>query len=474
MWWGQDEVLRRPVAVKEIFVPLPGGLRDRVTMRSRVLREARALARLDSPAIVTVFDVVEETHRHWIVMELVESETLAEAVHVAGSLPPAQVAAIGLALIEALGAAHSVGILHRDVKPGNVLLARDGRVRLTDFGIATTQEDTTLTDAGALVGSPAYIAPERVRGASGSPASDLWGLAATLYAAVEGYPPFEGRDMYTVLRAVVEGRRRPFALAGLLGAPLAAVLDHGPQDRPSLAELRRWLRPIAGRTSATAVSLTPAPPTVIVEREPVDAMSPGTEIRDTVPPAAPEWWPSGGADAAGGLRGPLLASLAAAAVIATTVALSGLLAPVNGGPGAAAAATPAATPTATPRAAQPFAAAADESTAVTSPVRNDHLAVASPAGAVVRFRPRTAGSTDRRKPAPAAAPARAPAHRRGPATEPPSASSSSSPSASNAPGEAPSSPPSPGSSTPPGTGSPRPANSPTSPVPTQPTPTVPA
>ncbi|MGF7238369.1 MAG: serine/threonine-protein kinase, partial [Frankia sp.] len=221
VWRGEDELLQRPVAVKEILVPLAGAQKDRDAIRARVLREARALARLHSSAIVTVFDVVEDASRHWIIMELVDAESLGEAIRADGPLHPARVAAIGLALSEALGAAHSAGVLHRDVKPGNVLLGRDGRVRLTDFGIAATEGDATLTGTGALVGSPAYIAPERVRGSSGTPASDLWGLAATLYAAVEGHPPFEGPETYAVLTAVVEGRRRPFERAGALEPLLA-------------------------------------------------------------------------------------------------------------------------------------------------------------------------------------------------------------------------------------------------------------
>jgi eukaryotic-like serine/threonine-protein kinase len=256
VWRGEDNLLRRPVAVKEILVPLAGAQKDRDAIRARVLREARALARLQSPAIVTVFDVVEDASRHWIIMELVDAESLGDAIRNDGPIPPARVAAIGLALADALGAAHSAGVLHRDVKPGNVLLGRDGRVRLTDFGIAATEGDATLTGTGALVGSPAYIAPERVRGASGTPASDLWGLAATLYAAVEGHPPFDGPETYAVLTAVVEGRRQPFELAGPLSDLLTALLDRAPEERPKLAEIRRHLRPIAGNTR-------PVPDTVV-------------------------------------------------------------------------------------------------------------------------------------------------------------------------------------------------------------------
>ncbi|MDT3438466.1 serine/threonine-protein kinase [Pseudofrankia sp. BMG5.37] len=245
VWRGEDEVLQRHVAVKEILVPLAGAQNERDAIRARVLREARALARLNHPSIVAVHDVVEEAERHWIIMELVDAESLGDVIRNHGPLPPNQVAAIGLALIEALGAAHQKGVLHRDVKPGNVLLGRDGRVRLTDFGIAATEGDMTLTGTGALVGSPAYIAPERIRGSSGTPSSDLWGLGATLYSAVEGSPPYEGPETYAVLSAVVEGRRRPFRNAGPLRPLLADLLDKAAEERPNAGEIRQRLVPIA-------------------------------------------------------------------------------------------------------------------------------------------------------------------------------------------------------------------------------------
>ncbi|ADP84125.1 serine/threonine-protein kinase [Pseudofrankia inefficax] len=245
VWSGEDEVLQRRVAIKEILVPLAGAQNERDALRARVLREARALARLNSPSIVAVHDVVEESERHWIIMELVDAESLGDVIRTNGPLPPDQVAAIGLELIHALGAAHQKGVLHRDVKPGNVLLGRDGRVRLTDFGIAATEGDMTLTGTGALVGSPAYIAPERIRGSSGTPSSDLWGLAATLYSAVEGTPPYEGPETYAVLSAVVEGRRRAFRNAGPLRSLLGDLLDKPAEERPDADEVRQRLTPIA-------------------------------------------------------------------------------------------------------------------------------------------------------------------------------------------------------------------------------------
>lgn len=285
VWRGEDELLQRPVAIKEILVPMAGAQNERDAIRARVLREARALARLHSPAIVSVYDVVEEHQRHWIIMELVDADSLGDVIRTHGPLPFDQVAAIGLALTDALAAAHSAGVLHRDVKPGNVLLGRDGRVRLTDFGIAATEGDVTLTGTGALVGSPAYIAPERVRGSSGSPASDLWGLGATLYSAVEGQPPFEGPETYAVLTAVVEGRRRAFRLAGPLRNLLSDLMDRPAEERPDVTEIRRRLIPVARNANPVPASVMHARPRSEDDDEGASAADVGLENLDE--PAAP-------------------------------------------------------------------------------------------------------------------------------------------------------------------------------------------
>ncbi len=457
VWCGEDELLQRPVAVKEIIlVPFAGTQQDREAIRSRVLREARALARLHSSAIVTVFDVVEEAHRHWIVMELVDADSLGDVIRTDGPLPPARVAAIGLALTEALGAAHAAGVLHRDIKPGNILLAGDGRVRLTDFGIAAIEGDTTLTATGTLMGSPGYIAPERVRGSSGSPASDLWGLAATLYAAVEGHPPFEGPETYAVLAAVVEGRRRPFELAGPLESLLGALLDRAPADRPSLVEVRRRLRPIAGTTKAVPEFVSERPP-ARVDVDEVDALA-----VDTAPAplrgeplvtgtAAPEREPVGSHDA-GGRRGLLLASAAAAAVIGAALALSGVLTSAGDSPAAAAAAAPATT------AVEPFPTVAGESTTITST-----------AEAVSHAPTRTTNMTASKQPVATAPPQPVPTQGGDPTTEP--ARQVSTPpwptaSGSSVPPEGSRSPTSPTSPTSPRTSASPPPTSPSSPRPT--------
>jgi serine/threonine protein kinase len=184
VWRARDEILSRDVAVKEIIPPEELLARERDGIRRRTLREARAAARLSHPNVVRVYDVFEADDRPWIVMEYVPSRSLMEVLAEDGPLSPERAAAIGLGVLAALRAAHRAGVMHRDVKPSNVLLGDDGRVVLTDFGIATVEGDSTVTRTGLVLGSPAYISPERAREGLAGPASDLWSLGATLYAAV--------------------------------------------------------------------------------------------------------------------------------------------------------------------------------------------------------------------------------------------------------------------------------------------------
>lgn len=235
---GTDVLLRRPVAIKEIRLPRIGSAAERELAEQRVMREARAAARLRHPGLVAVYDVLKAEGRSWIVMEYVDGVSLSDRIREHGRLAPEQVARIGISLAYALEAAHRAGVVHRDVKPGNVLVTADGQSRLTDFGIAVSHGDTTLTGAGTLVGSPAYIAPERVRGARAVYASDVWGLGATLFTAVEGAPPFEGEGVLAILTAVVEDRRHPFIHAESLRGVIEHMLDADPDRRPSLAEVR--------------------------------------------------------------------------------------------------------------------------------------------------------------------------------------------------------------------------------------------
>ncbi|TDD19500.1 serine/threonine protein kinase, partial [Kribbella turkmenica] len=221
VWQARDELLGRTVAVKQILLPPELPDTEREILRRRTLREARSAGRLSHPNVVTVFDVVEEDGRPWIVMEMVDSTTLADAIREYGPLPPGEVARIGLQVLAALQAAHRAGVLHRDVKPSNVLLTGEGRVVLTDFGIATLEGDPSLTTSGALLGSPAFIAPERVQAQGVGTESDLWSLGATMYTAVEGRPPYDRGAALPTLAAAVTEPPDPPRLAG----PLWPVLD---------------------------------------------------------------------------------------------------------------------------------------------------------------------------------------------------------------------------------------------------------
>jgi hypothetical protein len=245
VWRAEDVLLQRQVAVKEVNLPPTLTEDERRVLRERVLREARAAAAVRHPVLVPVYDVVEDSDRPWLVLELIEARTLAAYVH-EQPLTPAEAARIGIDLLAALCAVHRAGIQHRDVKPGNVLIEADGRPRLTDFGIASTAGDASLTGTGVLLGSPSYLPPERARGGPGGPESDLWSLAATLYTAVEGRPPYNGSHPLAVLTAVVDGRRRPTERAGDLEALLADLLDREPADRPDADEVRERLVAVAG------------------------------------------------------------------------------------------------------------------------------------------------------------------------------------------------------------------------------------
>jgi eukaryotic-like serine/threonine-protein kinase len=261
VWRAQDVVLGRAVAVKEIV--FPHGLPDdeREVLRERTRREARAAARLDHPSAVTVYDVVEEEGAPFLVMELVEARTLADVVRSDGPLSPQHAAEVGLAVLGALEAAHRQGIVHRDVKPGNVLLTRDaagtpGRVVLTDFGIATSSGDASITSTGLILGSPSYIAPERCRGQSPGPASDLWSLGASLFTAVEGRPPYDEGDPLSTVTAVVNGEHAPFRAAGPLQPVLEGLLERDPAARLDAGSARRLLQAVAG--DGRAVATVPA------------------------------------------------------------------------------------------------------------------------------------------------------------------------------------------------------------------------
>ncbi|MEO6958129.1 MAG: serine/threonine-protein kinase, partial [Antricoccus sp.] len=186
VWKAHDVILRRSVAVKEVLLPSTQSDAENSVARERALREARAIAALSHPNVVTLFDVVDEDGRPWVVMELVPAPSLAQILRDRGRLSPIETARIGLAVLGALDAAHQVGITHRDVKPGNILVSDDGRVKLADFGISRKVDESQLTQTGLMVGSPSYIAPEVARGKEAGRPADIWGLGATMHCAVEG------------------------------------------------------------------------------------------------------------------------------------------------------------------------------------------------------------------------------------------------------------------------------------------------
>ncbi|WP_433431082.1 protein kinase domain-containing protein [Nonomuraea sp. CA-141351] len=230
VWHAHDVLLDRDVAVKELILPYGLDNAGKQVAHRRMLREARSAARLTHPGIVTVHDVVEEDGRPWIVMELVRAWSLEQAVRQSGPLPVIQAAEIGIRVLDALRHAHAAGILHRDIKPGNVLLTSD-RVVLTDFGIAAIEGDVTITQTGLLMGSPAYIPPERLSGQPITQAADLWSFGATLYAAVEGRPPYEGPDPVAVLGAVLTQDPISPQRAGSLGPVIEGLLRKNPAER---------------------------------------------------------------------------------------------------------------------------------------------------------------------------------------------------------------------------------------------------
>ncbi|EGX56394.1 protein serine/threonine kinase [Streptomyces zinciresistens K42] len=241
VWRAHDEVLHRAVAIKELTAALYVSESDRERLLARTRAEARAAARINHSAVVTVHDVLEHDGRPWIVMELVEGRSLADEVKEEGRVEPTEAARVGLWVLRALRAAHSAGVLHRDIKPGNVLLATDRRVLLTDFGIAQIEGDSTITRTGEVVGSVDYLAPERVRGHDPGPASDLWALGATLYTAVEGRSPFRRTSPLSTMQAVVEEEAPGPRDAGALAPVIAALLRKDPATRPSAAEAEQML-----------------------------------------------------------------------------------------------------------------------------------------------------------------------------------------------------------------------------------------
>jgi hypothetical protein len=300
VWRAEDRMMGRHVAVKELHLPDGLGPDDRQLFRERLLREARTAGRLNDPAIVTVYDVVSDGGVDHIVMELIEAPTLSDVVARSGPLSENAVIEVARRLLGALRTAHERGVVHRDVKPSNVMLSADGRVTLTDFGIAQAADDPRLTTTGSLVGSPGYMAPERLDGGHADPASDLWSLGATLWYAVQGRGPFSRDTTAATIAAVINSEVPTTRTRGPLGAVIAGLLQRDPRAR------------LSGVQAAALLSgEPPTPPTGVV----------GTATRTVTAPdhrgggQARRRWPA----------------LAAVAVLALAVGLgAGLLWPRGG------------------------------------------------------------------------------------------------------------------------------------------------
>ncbi|MGW5563316.1 protein kinase domain-containing protein [Streptomyces tendae] len=303
VWRARDELLRREVAVKEVRAPAGLPQTDVGRMYARLEREAWAAARISHPNVVTVYDVATDGGRPWIVMELVRGLSLADLLDAEGPLEPGRAALIGAEVLAALRAAHAAGVLHRDVKPANVLLANDGRVVLTDFGIARVEGSEALTMTGEVVGSPEFLAPERALGRTPGPASDLWSLGVLLYAAVEGVSPFRQDTPLSTLRAIVDDELPPPHRAGALGPVVAALLRKDPAGRLPADVAERELRlvgaggtPSGGPRTGAAPSGAYAPTVVAHPGSPGAPGSPGVPTASTPPMPGPA---TGGTSAPG-------------------------------------------------------------------------------------------------------------------------------------------------------------------------------
>jgi eukaryotic-like serine/threonine-protein kinase len=325
VWRAQDTLLGREVMVREIVFPSWLAGPERRATQASVLGQAGAVARLSHPGVVTVFDVVAGHHGIFIITELVQAPTLADLVGAEGPLPPLRVAEIGAQVASVLEVAHSAGIVHRDVKPANVMVRNDGSVRLAGFGVTPFQGVPQLTAAALALGSPSYMAPEQARGRPSGPAADVWALGATMFFAVEGQPPFDKGTLIRTLAAVVDEDPRPMLQAGPLEALLPALLAKNPEDRLSASKVRIWLRwlgkvahapppseLVSTQASGGAVprsptrslarpqpATTPVAPMATAGRSPLEAPAPD-------PATAPTVEPSTGAAAALPRRGPVL------------------------------------------------------------------------------------------------------------------------------------------------------------------------
>ena len=363
VWRARDELLNRDVAVKEIVWPAQLDAEEREMARRRAVREAQLAARVRHPNVVGVYDIIEEGDRPSIVMELVPFRSLRDAVAEDGPMTPAEAARVGLSVLAALRAVHEAGVVHRDVKPANILLGPDGRVVLADFGIAKAADSPALTISGVLLGSPSYLAPERARGGRAGAAADMWALGASLFAAVEGHPPFERDGVLASLTAVVADELEPSPHAGPLWPVIEGLLLKDPAARLDAAGAEQMLHGIAAPGA-------PSP------TEPDHAQEPDRPPRQ--PDPAPQPDPTPGDTAAARDRAPgrsrrFGAGLAALTAIAVIVA--GITMALSRPPGHHAA--PRTTPPASAPASQPASAGRASSPSSAAPP-----ATSSPSAAV--------------------------------------------------------------------------------------------
>ena len=242
VWLGRDELLGREVAVKQVGT-LPG---DSTPALARALREARSSAALNHRNVVSIFDAVQDGDQIWLVMEYVPSRTLSQILAEDGPMPPERAAWIGAQVADGLAAAHARGTIHRDVKPGNILVTEDDLAKIGDFGISRTHGDAQLTQTGLVIGTPAYFSPELARGEDPTPAADVWALGATMYAAVEGHPPYpEQANPIAMLTAIAASQPPRPEHAGFLTRPIARMLDPDPRSRWSMADAAHALQQLA-------------------------------------------------------------------------------------------------------------------------------------------------------------------------------------------------------------------------------------
>jgi serine/threonine protein kinase len=289
VWLARDELLGRDVAVKQVLIPVGSDPEATAGHREAAMREGRIAARLTHPHAVSVYDMVEDGGTPWLVMEYLPSRSLAQVLAEQGTLPVPQIATIGAQVADALVATHAAGVVHRDVKPGNILIGEGGRaeglVKITDFGISRARGDVSLTQTGVVKGTPAYLAPEVARGQEPDEASDVYSLGATVFAALEGTPPFGmTENPLEMLYRVAGGDFTRPRNAGALTRPLMRMLNSDPAKRPTMPQVRDQLAGlVAGRgrdVTGVLTARTPIPPTL------TDARAVGDRAMPAVPPPA--------------------------------------------------------------------------------------------------------------------------------------------------------------------------------------------